>query len=51
MKDLFKIWMLNKNEFLKRLDSPEDGLSDKESEIRLKKYGLNELPLRKKEKF
>lgn len=50
MKDLFKIWMLNKNEFLKRLDSPEDGLSDKESEIRLKKYGLNELPLRKKRK-
>jgi len=50
MKDLFKIWMLNKSEFLKRLGSSEDGLSDKESESRLKKYGLNELPARKRRK-
>ena len=34
---------LDKKEVLKELDSNEKGISNKEAEIRLKKYGLNEL--------
>jgi Mg2+-importing ATPase len=50
MKDLSKIWTLNKIEVLRNLDSSEKGLSERESENRLKKYGLNDLPGRRKRK-
>lgn len=51
MKDLSKVWMLNKNEVLKNLDSSEEGLSENEAEKRIREYGLNDLPGRKKRNF
>jgi len=50
MKDPPQMWMLNKNEALKNLNSSEEGLNEKEAELRLKKYGLNDLPGRRKRK-
>ncbi len=51
MKDLSKVWMLDKNGVLKNLDSSEEGLSEREAEKRIKEYGLNDLPGRKKRNF
>jgi Mg2+-importing ATPase len=50
MKDETKIWMLDKNEVLRYLGSSEEGLSERESEDRNTKYGLNDLPGRRKRK-
>jgi len=44
------MWVLNKNEALKNLNSSEEGLNEKEVESRLEKYGLNDLPGRRKRK-
>jgi magnesium-transporting ATPase (P-type) len=51
MKDLSKVWMLNKNEVLESLGSSEEGLSENEAEKRIKEYGLNDLPGRRKRNF
>jgi Mg2+-importing ATPase len=50
MKDTSKIWMLDKNEVLKNVESEESGLSEREAENRIKKYGLNDLPGRRQRK-
>ena len=36
MKDVSRVWMLNKNEILKNLDSSEDGLSEREADNRFR---------------
>jgi len=50
MKELSEIWMLNKDEVIKNLNSSDDGLTEEEVENRIKEYGLNDLPGRRKRK-
>ena len=39
---------LDKEDLLKELDSNQTGLTEKESGLRLKRYGSNEVPIKKK---
>ena len=48
MKEISEIWMLNKNEVLEYLNSSDKGLAGEEAEKRLRDYGLNDLPGRRK---
>jgi Mg2+-importing ATPase len=50
MKEISEIWTLGKNEAMKNLNSSDTGLTEEEAEKRLKEYGLNDLPGRRKRK-
>jgi Mg2+-importing ATPase len=50
MKEISEIWMLNKGEVIKNLNSSDNGLKDEEAEKRLEEYGLNDLPGRRERK-
>jgi Mg2+-importing ATPase len=50
MKEISEVWMLNKNKVLENLNSSDKGLTEEEAEKRLRDYGLNDLPGRRKRK-
>jgi len=50
MVDASRMWILNKNDAVKSLNSSENGLNEKEAKGRIEKYGLNDLPGRRKRK-
>jgi len=51
MTDENNFWILEKNEVLENLGSTSDGLSQREAQERIKKYGLNDLPGRRERKL
>ncbi|MDT8309717.1 MAG: cation-transporting P-type ATPase, partial [Bacteroidales bacterium] len=44
ISDTEKLYLKEKNEVLEQLNSAEEGLSEKEAQDRLERYGKNKLP-------